>query len=84
MLTIDEWECYNFSQKVTKLVNRNILIINWSTSFVLLSSLQVGSITNFFAIYLITNFTDALFNEKEKYKAICDDLDGTFAELTGY
>lgn len=29
-------------------------------------------------------FTDALFNEKEKYKAICDDLDGTFAELTGY
>lgn len=71
-------------KKVTKLLNRNILIINWSISFVLLSSLQVRSITNFFAIYLITNFTDALFNEKEKYKAICDDLDGTFAELTGY
>lgn len=30
------------------------------------------------------NFPDALFSEKEKYKAICDDLDGTFAELTGY
>lgn len=27
---------------------------------------------------------DTLFGEKEKYKAICDDLDGTFAELTGY
>jgi len=29
-------------------------------------------------------FADRLFNEKEKYKAICDDLDQTFAELTGY
>lgn len=29
-------------------------------------------------------FTDRLFQEKEKYKAICDDLDSTFAELTGY
>lgn len=27
---------------------------------------------------------DRLFHEKEKYKAICDDLDQTFAELTGY
>lgn len=29
-------------------------------------------------------FADRLFHEKEKYKAICDDLDSTFAELTGY
>lgn len=28
--------------------------------------------------------SDELFHEKEKYKAICDDLDSTFAELTGY
>ncbi|XP_015591172.1 tropomyosin-2 [Cephus cinctus] len=27
---------------------------------------------------------DELREEKEKYKAICDDLDSTFAELTGY
>jgi tropomyosin-2 len=29
-------------------------------------------------------FTDDLFHEKEKYKSICDDLDQTFSELTGY
>jgi hypothetical protein len=28
--------------------------------------------------------TDKLTVEKDKYKCICDDLDGTFAELTGY
>ncbi|KAK1128415.1 hypothetical protein K0M31_002880 [Melipona bicolor] len=27
---------------------------------------------------------DFLFREKEKYKYICDDMDSTFAELTGY
>jgi hypothetical protein len=27
---------------------------------------------------------DNLFGEKEKYKSITDDLDSTFAELTGY
>lgn len=29
-------------------------------------------------------FPDFLFREKEKYKYICDDMDSTFAELTGY
>lgn len=29
-------------------------------------------------------FADKLMSEKDKYKAICDDLDSTFAELTGY
>lgn len=28
--------------------------------------------------------SDTLFREKEKTKAICDDLDSTFAELTGF
>lgn len=28
--------------------------------------------------------SDFLFREKEKYKYICDDMDSTFAELTGY
>lgn len=28
--------------------------------------------------------TDELVCEKEKYKAICDDLDGTFSELSAY
>lgn len=27
---------------------------------------------------------DYLLKEKEKYKFICDDLDSTFSELTGY
>ena len=29
-------------------------------------------------------FSDRLRKEKEKFKYICDDLDSTFAELTGY
>lgn len=29
-------------------------------------------------------FSDDLFKEKEKSKEITDDLDSTFAELTGY
>lgn len=29
-------------------------------------------------------FLDYLSKEKEKYKFICDDLDSTFSELTGY
>lgn len=29
-------------------------------------------------------FPDFLFREKEKYKYICDDMDSTFSELTGY
>lgn len=28
--------------------------------------------------------SDRLSKEKEKYKYICDDLDSTFSELTGY
>ncbi|KOB78933.1 Tropomyosin-1 [Operophtera brumata] len=32
----------------------------------------------------VDRLEDTLFSQKEKYKAICDDLDGTFAELTGY
>lgn len=35
-------------------------------------------------IDVITKLSDTLFNDKEKYKSICDDLDSTFAELTGY
>lgn len=27
---------------------------------------------------------DELREEKEKYKAVCDDMDATFAEMTGY
>lgn len=29
-------------------------------------------------------FLDYLSKEKEKYKFICNDLDSTFSELTGY
>lgn len=29
-------------------------------------------------------FSDELLTEKEKYKAISDELDATFAELAGY
>ncbi|KAJ6645314.1 Tropomyosin-2 [Pseudolycoriella hygida] len=32
----------------------------------------------------VDRLEDRLFYEKEKYKAICDDMDSTFAELTGY
>lgn len=28
--------------------------------------------------------SDELREEKEKYKAVCDDMDATFAEMTGY
>lgn len=28
--------------------------------------------------------SDELREEKEKYKAVCDDMDTTFAEMTGY
>lgn len=37
-------------------------------------------------LYLLSRFcfSDFLFREKEKYKYICDDMDSTFAELTGY
>jgi len=30
------------------------------------------------------NFADELLSEKEKYKSISEELDVTFAELTGY
>lgn len=33
-------------------------------------------------IYIL--LLDELVCEKEKYKSICDDLDGTFSELSGY
>lgn len=47
------------------------------------------SLLNGFSITLVHHIcnifvTDTLFREKEKTKAICDDLDSTFAELTGY
>lgn len=29
-------------------------------------------------------FLDELREEKEKYKALCDDIDLTFSEMTGY
>ncbi|CAG2063153.1 unnamed protein product [Timema podura] len=32
----------------------------------------------------VDRLEDLLFSDKEKYKAITDDLDQTFAELTGY
>lgn len=35
-------------------------------------------------ILLPTFFSDELLAEKEKYKAISDELDQTFAELAGY
>lgn len=40
----------------------------------------------FFSAFTIVFFvlSDFLFREKEKYKYICDDMDSTFAELTGY
>lgn len=34
--------------------------------------------------YQSINQTDRLFHEKEKYKSMCDDLDSTYAELTGF
>jgi len=33
---------------------------------------------------LLIFYPDELVQEKEKYKAISDELDQTFAELTGY
>lgn len=36
------------------------------------------------ALFFRFNVSDSLFREKEKTKAICDDLDSTFAELTGF
>lgn len=30
------------------------------------------------------SLSDELREEKEKYKAVCDDMDATFAEMTGY
>lgn len=33
---------------------------------------------------LIILVSDELLSEKEKYKAISDELDATFAELAGY
>lgn len=39
-----------------------------------------------YRLYLILMFlfSDELLTEKEKYKAISDELDATFAELAGY
>ena len=33
---------------------------------------------------IIQNFSDEWAHEKEKYKAMSDEMDQTFAELTGY
>jgi len=40
----------------------------------------------FFLFYIIEKLLvlDELREEKEKYKAVCDDMDATFAEMTGY
>lgn len=40
----------------------------------------------FFFFYIIEKLLvlDELREEKEKYKAVCDDMDLTFAEMTGY
>jgi hypothetical protein len=32
----------------------------------------------------IPSITDELMNEREKYKAIADEMDQTFADLAGY
>jgi len=32
----------------------------------------------------LPSVSDELKEEKEKYKAVCDDMDATFAEMTGY
>jgi hypothetical protein len=34
--------------------------------------------------YLIPCITDELMNERDKYKAIADEMDQTFADLAGY
>lgn len=39
--------------------------------------------SSFTAVFFVS-IPDFLFREKEKYKYICDDMDSTFAELTGY
>lgn len=52
--------------------------------FTSISSTYISDNPSVYAADTNAILSDALFNEKEKYKAICDDLDGTFAELTGY
>ena len=43
--------------------------------------MKLNTNTNmFFSTYL----TDELVHEKEKFKAISDELDQTFAEMSGY
>lgn len=40
-----------------------------------------------FLLYIMQKLllvSDELREEKEKYKAVCDDMDATFAEMTGY
>lgn len=49
-----------------------IYIINWNKIILHLKKKK----------YL--NIPDKLFKQKEQCKYICDDLDSTFAELTGY
>jgi len=34
--------------------------------------------------YFITCIADELMNERDKYKAIADEMDQTFADLAGY
>jgi len=38
----------------------------------------------FYTIEKLLLVSDELREEKEKYKAVCDDMDATFAEMTGY
>ena len=35
-------------------------------------------------IFKLVSFSDELVHEKEKFKAISDELDQTFAEMSGY
>lgn len=54
-----------------------------------LLALKIPLVAHSIVIYIILFVkqffvADDLFRQKEKHKAICDDLDSTFAELTGY
>jgi hypothetical protein len=41
-------------------------------------------LVNTFPHCFVPSITDELMNEREKYKAIADEMDQTFADLAGY
>lgn len=49
---------------------------------------RVESTNRCFVVHIVPrnnySVSDELREEKEKYKAVCDDMDATFAEMTGY